>query len=657
MRRGAILCNCGHNIDADVPDMNARSLAEDGASRYAEGLDPGRPHAQNVADHLRDIVEGLTLRIACDDRGNDVRRPDDATSAALGRRAAARREAFLRSCSLALPGGTAEPVPSGSSSLSSSSSCRQLRADELTVRLEIYCRALRRVVRTEHDDGGAVAEPPKVVRARANFLVRSFVNTASCVRSIRPILTKLVTVLSLELLAVDAVGEALSEKIHRLVSEYEHMTSFASLAFLSSPEEAADAHLAPIIISYIQYLQSDNNYESLVADCELESMLKQSLDSNLRKIFKTAEFHSVGHLLEVCRAQKKKLQNIVLPSVTDGPDLASRCSDTNEVKQALKDLRREIITVNGNIIPPAHSKGELVRLLSETMNARTSAIIYHGDPCNSNYTVNGPLGTSGLYSSLTDDSGGVIISDSSDCGGGGESSSDEDEEQPAEELSGNEGDCEDSPEKKSSSSQQHQHKPRHRKCQDGVRRRSFDGTTVDKLTARLLIAAGRSNTGGDAYFFVRDLFGGEGVVVVPSRSQPTFATTTSSRHRRPHRAKGGPSPGTIEITVRLASITIKLHAKYDVFPDNVAVCCETSDDEGAPEPLIQLHTTTTETISLHEVRVRPVVPKAQFDDNDEMMMKASHLVLRERKTSSTGARTLSVRPAAYKKVEVWNTPS
>jgi hypothetical protein len=33
------------------------------------------------------------------------------------------------------------------------------------------------------------------------------------------------------------------------------------------------------------------------------------------------------------------------------------------------------------------------------------------------------------------------------------------------------------------------------------------------------------------------------------------------------------------------------------------------------------------------------------------------MVLQERKTDKTGWRTLSIRPALYERVEVWNTPS
>lgn len=573
----------------------------------------------------------------------------------ITRRSLARIEGFLKSCALALPsaddggrsnrsillGHSGSSILSSGSTSSGSGRCyQQFRFEDLSIRLEIYCRSLRRVKENDDQEECVVGlEPPKVVRARANFLIRSFLATVGCVRSIRGILTNLVKALTLELLAVDTIGFTLLEKINRLVSEYEHKTSFASLAFLSSPEEAVDAHLLPMIMTYINYLKS--NHMLLEAECELESMLKNSLDPVLRKTFKTAEFHSVGHLLEVCRANKKALQHIMLPCIPD--ELSSRmCSDPKEVNQALKDLRREIITINGNILPPAHSRRELVRLLSETMNARTTSIYHNYENCDKAHFMKESISSSGSFDEV------CIIDTSGDEDN--TKNEDEDEDESFEDLSGNEGDCDESDAQKgngSISKISHHPKSKQRKgSHDGVKRRRFDGATVDKLTARLLIAAGRSNTGGDTYFFVRDLFGGEGVVVVPSRSQPKFST---NRRRGTKQKK---SPGTIEITMRLSSITIKIHAKYDVYPE---VC----DDDC--EPLIQLHTTTTETISLQEVRSRPTLsPERNHWTNEHdgaEMLKVSHLVLRERKTHCTGERVLAMRPAPYKKVQEWNTPS
>jgi hypothetical protein len=110
-------------------------------------------------------------------------------------------------------------------------------------------------------------------------------------------------------------------------------------------------------------------------------------------------------------------------------------------------------------------------------------------------------------------------------------------------------------------------------------------------------------------------------------------------------------PGTIDILVRLASVTIKCQQSFDIYPTALVGECE---------PLIQFHTTTTETISLQEIRA----PDTDDEDNyvpdhhgDNSEGGNSLLVVQEQTTSKTGWRSISVRPALYEKIEVWNTPS
>jgi len=165
----------------------------------------------------------------------------------------------------------------------------------------------------------------------------------------------------------------------------------------------------------------------------------------------------------------------------------------------------------------------------------------------------------------------------------------------------------------------------------------FHLSTIDVLTRRLLIAASRTGNGGDAYFFVKDLFGGEDVEVVP--------TSTVAFQDRMVR------PGTIDILVRLASVTIKCHQSFDIYPKSLI---------GETEPLIQFHTTTTESISLQEVRttgdnnVEDYTPDDHTHDTEQ---PSSLMVVREQQTDRTGWRVISIRPAMYEKIETWNTPS
>lgn len=111
-------------------------------------------------------------------------------------------------------------------------------------------------------------------------------------------------------------------------------------------------------------------------------------------------------------------------------------------------------------------------------------------------------------------------------------------------------------------------------------------------------------------------------------------------------------PGTIDILVRLASVTIKCHQSFDIYPKSLV---------GEVEPLIQFHATTTESISLQEVRaVDSTEGKATPDDRSASGNEreaSSLMVVQEQKTDRTGYRVISIRPAMYEKIETWNTPS
>ena len=142
----------------------------------------------------------------------------------------------------------------------------------------------------------------------------------------------------------------------------------------------------------------------------------------------------------------------------------------------------------------------------------------------------------------------------------------------------------------------------------------------------------------------KDLFGGEDVEVVPT-------STVGFRDRMVH-------PGTIDILVKLASVTIKCHQSFDIYPKSLI---------GETEPLIQFHTTTTESISLREVRADEdngsgkdrATPddRTSIDGEDADEQQHSLMVIKEQQTDRTGWRVISIRPAMYEKIETWKTPS
>jgi hypothetical protein len=396
-----------------------------------------------------------------------------------------------------------------------------------------------------------------------------------------------------------------------LALEYEHQTSFASLAFLSSPEVSAQTNLTPMIMSYLSYLQK--NWENLEADCKLECMLSTVIDARMRTMFKTIEFTSLGHLLEVCHGFRGELNSIELPPGMGGistDDVTALCSDLKAVKQAIRDLQREVLTVNGHVLPPVDSRKELVQLMSQTLNSRTLTASYGKQKLKKS-----------LEAAVHRSESCPVIMNQENADPKSEDS--DDFMSSGNEASGNEADNDESLTPNNAEPLVRARKSR--------RRAAFHLGTVDMMTRRLLIASSRTGKGGDAYFVVRDLFGGEDVEVVPSASLPTYGRMAKA--------------GTIEISVRLASVTIKVHGSFDVYPKSLVGECE---------PLIQLHTTTTETISLQEVRAGD---SDDIGSNHSGDSGGDRHVIREMKTDKTGWRTLTIRPALYEKVEVWNTPS
>lgn len=465
--------------------------------------------------------------------------------------------------------------------------CPQMAEAALVTRLELYLRCLHRVA-AHCNDCVIAQEPAKALKARARFVVEAFVANVGTVRQVSPILTRLLTVLTKELLAMGTLSEELQLVIRNIVSVYVHATSFASLAFLSSPETSADQRLTPAILKYLLYLQ--NNWKNCEADCDLELMLSTVLDPKMRHIFKTSEFQSIGHLLEVYQSFRGELQYIELPP-------SDRRIDEDQVSQALKDLQREVIAVNGSVLPHVTNRTDLMQLLASALNTRT---VFEGSRRRGKKTK-----TRGKASQFTIVEGrDVPVS-----------------------YSGNEADLSESSDYSESSIEENNAIPT--VTQRTTRRRSrFRLSTVDLLTKRLLLAAGRTGTGGDAYFVVRDLFGGDDVEVVPSKHQP-----------------GSVRPATIDLLVRLASVTIKCHASFDVYPKSMVGDCE---------PLIQIHTTTTEIIALQEVRAADRQQPESVGDAAEGMCET---VLQEHPTEQGRPRILSVRPAVYEKVSVWHTPS
>ena len=521
--------------------------------------------------------------------------------------------------------------------------CPQISKNDLVTRLELYIRCLHRVV-AQHHDCVVALEPAKALRARTRLLVRAFVDTVGTVQKVSPVLSRLLTALTRELLAVEApLSEHLTRVVRRIVSDYVHTTSFASLAFLSSPETSADPRLTPVILQYLLYLQK--NWQHCERECEVERFLTTALDREMRHTFKTAEFHSIGHLLEVCSSFRQELQNIELAPAknnsnnnnsnisANGAPEPSASGEEGKLNQAVLDLQREVISVNGSVLPTVTNRSDLIELLASALNTRT---VFEGGRNNGGGGRNSSKkkkkkrrssSTRAVTTTSGEDEESDMTLGFSSPGDAGYHSGSSNNMNGSGENPLRTTKTPDDP--KTPGQQPQPSRPR--------RRSTFRLSTVDFLTKRLLLAASRTGTGGDAFFVVRDLFGGDDVVVVPSKQYPYTVR-----------------PATIDLLVRLASVTIKCHASFDVYPKSLVGDCE---------PLIQIHTTTTETIALQEVRAPDQQQQQQSPDSPQTTSTTITgaagpvMVLQERQTETSGKRILSIKPALYEKVEVWNTPS
>jgi hypothetical protein len=469
---------------------------------------------------------------------------------------------------------------------------------------------------------------------------------------VHPILTRLLHTTTKEILAVPVLSEHLVRIIkQQIISNYVHSTSFASLAFLSSPETTANVHLTPVLISYFTYLHQ--HAMPLQAECDQEQMLATVLDPQLRRTFKTAEFQSIGHLLETCQKYRHELQTIRLLSSSSSTRscLGTKNNKIDEeeeeerfLQQATRDMQREIIAVNGTILPRVTSREQLLELLANALNSPSILFLSsfsssnNVDPYSRNDWGNhssarrksrhrrqkrGQRGSSSSTTKKIQESSAVATSPSSSSKKGFIMDGGDISEESFS-TAGEENQTDGAPETPTTTTTRHR------------RRNTFQLSTVDMLTKRLLLSASRTGTGGDAYFVVRDLFGGEDVEVVPSQL--------------PHGVR------TIDLIVRLASVTIRCYASFDVYPKSMIGDCE---------PLIQIHTTTTESIGLQEVRANASPSSSTCASSatsltllqEEQDTGSVVMILQERPTENSGCRILSIRPALYEKVEVWNTPS
>ena len=144
---------------------------------------------------------------------------------------------------------------------------------------------------------------------------------------------------------------------------------------------------------------------------------------------------------------------------------------------------------------------------------------------------------------------------------------------------------------------------------------TLEKTLMEILVNHILLAASRTTAGGDAFFVLEDLYGGEGLILSPrpyrARKQlavhfnlPTAAGTAAETNQAPPGPAGAAMKGvdlgasSIRIVVAPAGVTVSVKEQYDLFlQDSVEVNMEAS------VPLISFECTTKTLISFRPTDV------------------------------------------------------
>uniref|UniRef100_A0A7S1BB63 Uncharacterized protein n=1 Tax=Corethron hystrix TaxID=216773 RepID=A0A7S1BB63_9STRA len=393
------------------------------------------------------------------------------------------------------------------------------------------------------------------------------------------------------------VGDLINRGIKKIIRDYEHSSSFASLTFLHSPHQAAETHLRPLFLAFRAFLFDDA--QDHFRSAGIETMLVRSIDPDLRRAMHNVEFTSLEHLLRVCKALKAPLETIELRRTVKGDNGKTDVEEeqeeedfhllTGKMDQALRDLQREVIWINGQPWSPGGTYEEIFAGLTDELTRG----------------VSGKTKTNPNHDAQED-------------------------------------------EKENQNIEQQQHSNGEGAWEMKM---EWDMITMERLVQRLVLAASRTGVGGDAYFVIRDLFGGEGVVVAAAQSPSpdvAFVPGTVFGPAVPSRWTRGGFP-TIEIDIEFTSLVIRCHSSFDILSeDGVDECGRPLDMRS--EPLVQLHTTTTEHILLQQYRKNvngsSETAKVEKEGDGAVVFET---VLQERRCKDSGTRTLSIRPALYVK--------
>lgn len=376
----------------------------------------------------------------------------------------------------------------------------------------------------------------------------------------RPLLAPLLVDLVKEVLGLPCIDATTEERLDGVLGDYERQHSW-----WQPIEVNVENVLKGLLDDFVVWLRL--NDDAIAANCATEEMLA-GIDPELRRRLKSQVYYSADHFMSVFKQFEAALSHLPIPL----HPLLDHSIDMDEA-QAYKDMLREKFCLNGDSVPPHECPdrvhvaivASLDRYLAKSKSERARRLARQASTAAAPSPKEAPSTKPAASQTLPPPAPGE---ESAPAASGDPPS----EELPAASDRPSEGPpstpaTTTTDERRSSST--------HAPGQDGAQDAGSGGqpchhaALARHLCMRTIHATSRTASGGDAFFIVQELYGGDGVLVKQS------CVTAPP----------------IEIDVASSGITVKSRDSYEVYHEDEVVMATVE-----ALPLMLITTTMTEFI-------------------------------------------------------------
>ncbi|CAM9099869.1 unnamed protein product [Scytosiphon promiscuus] len=508
-------------------------------------------------------------------------------------------EAFLRSVVLSVPaktwqqsvrGALARTAPAGISI--SAGHGQQISKEELTFRMSLFVAMMR-----AEKDGVGEDKDASVDVMRVEAVVRGYAANAAEIlplqRPARTLLPPLLYCMACEVLHVRLLGPEVREVCRQIVSDYETRAKL-----WMSPAQNAERFLRPLVTEFASWLRT--NRDVLYQGSATEGLLR-SIDEGLRHSLKTQVYRSPEHFLQVLRSLSARLTDMPLPSY----DPSGGDDHPFDVSQTLKDVSRERFDVNKVPTEPSRCWSQIRALLLKAAYREMNHPQPHPHP-HYQTRVRSTATRPPDAAFLQPDTGGSRVATDAVATAANPTRTAQpqqairrEEEEPGGPSDESAGPGRGQPSRRCAAASSGDAAAGNETViaargdggagrGDGCGGADIGGAKsaleayVDQCAWRVLHAASRTASGGDSFFVVQDLFGGEGVLV-------KMATAATEPIRI--RTKG--------LAVRVTTVD-----KHDIYHISDV---DMTTSEASPRPLMTITTTMKEVIQFAPFVQAPLV--------------------------------------------------